>query len=229
LINVKEELIKNSDPKLKERHLTTIPGAKNMYGVHVPILRDLAKRICKEDWQSFLKESSFSYEESMLRALVISGAKMSTEERLEWSRTFMPEITNWALCDIFCSEWDIKNQEKEKLWDYCLELIKTDDEFMMRVSAVMMLVHFIDDHYIDSVLHILSISYHEGYYFKMGSAWALSICFVKYPEKTEPYLFVPSLDNDIRNKAIQKICDSYRVEKEKKKELRIKKATLFPK
>jgi len=229
LINVKEELIKNSDPKLREHHLTTIPGAENMYGVRVPVLRDLAKKICKDDWRSFLEEPSFSYEESMLRGLVISSAKMSTEERLEWSQTFMPEITNWALCDIFCCEWAIKNGEKEKLWDYCLELIKTDCEFTMRVSVVMMLAHFIDDHYIDSVLHILSTSYHEGYYFKMGSAWALSVCFVKYPEKTEPYLFAPSLDKDIRNKTIQKIYDSYRVEKEKKEELRMKKAALFPK
>ena len=114
------------------------------------------------------------------------------------------------------------------MWNYCLELIKTDDEFMMRVSTVMMLVHFIDDHYINSVLDILSTSYHEGYYFKMGSAWALSVCFIKYPEMTEPYLFVPSLDKEIRNKAIQKICDSYRVEKDKKEELKKKKAALFP-
>ena len=200
-----------------------------MYGVTVPVLQDLAKRICKEDWRSFLKEPSSSYEESMLRALVISGAKMSTEKRLEYSRSFIPEITNWALCDIFCCNWDIKKQEKEKLWDYCLELMKTNDEFMMRVSAVILLAHFIEDRYINSVLDLLSTSYHEGYYYKMGSAWALSVCFIKYPEKTEPYLFAPSLDKEIRNKAIQKICDSYRVEKEKKEELRKKKAALFPK
>ena len=171
-----------------------------------------------------MKEPPSSYEENILQALVIANAKMDTDERLIFTKEFVPKINNWAVCDIFCGDWKVTSSEKNKLWDYCLELIKTGEEFPMRVSAVMMLGHFLEDDYIDIVLSILSSAYHEGYYFKMGSAWTLSYCFIKYPDKTEPFLFLPSLDKEIRNKAVQKICDSYRVDKETKTKLKEKKA-----
>ena len=171
-----------------------------------------------------MKEPPSSYEENILQALVISNAKMDTDERLAFTKEFVPKINNWAVCDIFCGDWKVTSSEKNKLWDYCLELIKTGEEFPMRVSAVMMLGHFLEDDYIDTVLSILSSAYHEGYYFKMGSAWTLSYCFIKYPDKTEPFLFLPSLDKEIRNKAVQKICDSYRVDEETKTKLKEKKA-----
>lgn len=52
---------------------------------------------------------------------------------------------------------------------------------------------------------------HEGYYVKMAVAWALSVCFVKYPDRTLDYLKNSSLDDDTYNKALQKIVESYRV------------------
>jgi 3-methyladenine DNA glycosylase AlkD len=163
----------------------------------------------------------------MLKALVIANVKISFDERLELTKKFMPEIDNWALCDIFCGDWTVKDADKERLWDYCMELIDTDDEFMMRVSAVMMLDHFLDEHHIDKVLDILTTKYHPGYYYKMGAAWTLSYCYIKYPDRTEPMLFRDSLDSEIRNMAIQKISDSFRVSKEDKERLKARKKVLL--
>ncbi|MDR1955066.1 MAG: DNA alkylation repair protein, partial [Candidatus Methanoplasma sp.] len=203
-----------------------VPGAK-ILGVRAPVVRDIAKRICKDDWRSFLNEPATFHEERVLKALVIANAKTDVEERLALTREFVPEIDNWAVCDIFCADWKIKKgPDKKRLWDYCLELIETDDEFMMRVSAVMMLDHFLDDEYIDEVLRLLTTKDHPGYYYKMGAAWALSVCFVKYPERTEPMLFLTSLNDEIRNKAVQKISDSFRVSEEDKERLKEKKRTL---
>lgn len=227
MIDVKKELNENIDLKYRDFHANLIPGKTNILGVRMPVIRRIAKEICKGDWRSFLDEPVTCYEEGMLRALVISNAKMDVDERLELTRMFMPEIDNWAYCDIFCGDWKVKNgPDKDKLWDYCLELIGTDDEFMMRVSAIMMLGHFIDDHHIHDILDLLTTRYHEGYYYRMGAAWTLSFCYIKYPEMTEQALFKESLDKDIRNKAIQKISDSFRVSKEDKERLKARKRSI---
>lgn len=226
MINVREELLANADPKYKEFHAGLIPGEDNIIGVRMPILRNLAKTIWKNDWRSFLDEPVLYYEETMLRALVIANAKMDFDERMSLTKEFIPEIKNWAVCDIFCGDWKVKGPDKNKLWDYCLELIETNDEYRMRVSVVMMLGHFIDDEHIDEMLDILTTRYHAGYYYRMGAAWTLSFCYIEYPEKTEPKLFVDTLDKDIRNKAIQKISDSFRVEKEAKDRLKERKKAM---
>jgi hypothetical protein len=66
------------------------------------------------------------------------------------------------------------------------------------------------------VLALLDAVKHEGYYVKMAAAWAISICFVKYPEKTMAYLKKNNLDDFTFNKALQKIAESLQVDKEMK-------------
>ena len=72
----------------------------------------------------------------------------------------------------------------------------------------------------DRVLEILGKVHHEGYYVKMAAAWAVSVCYVKFPEKTEVFLRKNLLDDFTHNKAIQKIRESYRVSKEDKERLK---------
>jgi len=226
-MNVRKELFDKADHGYREYHLTMIPGALEIIGVRMPILRTISKEICKGDWREFLKGPVEFHEEQMLTAFVIAKADMSSDERIKLTRLFVPSIKNWAVCDAFCGDYNVKNgPDKEKLWNYCLELMETDDEFMMRVAAVMMLDHFIDDDHIEQVLKLLSTKYHPGYYYKMGVAWTLSTCYLSYPERTEKALFSDSLDKEIRNKAVQKISDSFRVSKEDKERLKAMKREL---
>ena len=51
----------------------------------------------------------------------------------------------------------------------------------------------------------------------MAVAWALSVCFVKFPEITMQYLKQNTLDDFTYNKTLQKIIESYRVDTETKK------------
>ena len=60
---------------------------------------------------------------------------------------------------------------------------------------------------------------HEGYYVKMAVAWAVSICYIKYPKETVEDLKKNTLDDFTHNKAIQKIRESYRVSEEEKENL----------
>ena len=63
----------------------------------------------------------------------------------------------------------------------------------------------------------------DEYYVQMAEAWLISYLGIYYPEKTLEYLKGCHLKYNIAGKAIQKICDSYRVSdeyKERFKEIR---------
>ena len=54
----------------------------------------------------------------------------------------------------------------------------------------------------------------------MAIAWAISVAFVKYEEKTREFLQNNALDKFTFNKSLQKIIESNRVSKEVKDEMR---------
>ena len=156
----------------------------------------------------------------MLRGLVIAYARMDVDERLDEYRKFIPLIDNWSVCDSFCNTWKPKKNEREKVWDFIVPYLRTDDEFQMRFSAVMMLALFITDDHIDDVISLLNSADNDGYYFRMAKAWTLSVCFVKYPDITMPYLEKGTLDEETLRMTVRKIIDSYRVSDEMKTKVR---------
>ena len=60
----------------------------------------------------------------------------------------------------------------------------------------------------------------DDYYYMMAKAWTLSVCFVKFPEITMDYLKRGTLDITTMRMTVRKICESYRVSPELKKEVR---------
>jgi 3-methyladenine DNA glycosylase AlkD len=102
------------------------------------------------------------------------------------------------------------------MWDFIRPYLKSQKEFEIRFAVIMMLAHYITDNYIDEVLMLFDEVRHEGYYVKMGVAWAVSVCYVKYPVKTMAYLKACSLDDFTYNKSLQKILESYRVDQDSK-------------
>lgn len=205
------ELEAQCDLKYKEFNDKLIPNVKATIGVRVPILRKMASKMMEEDWRSFLKEDVIVFEECLIKAIVIANAEMSSEERLALTKEFVPHVDNWAVCDILCGDWKITPDIVDPLWNLCNELMASNVEFKMRVAAVMMLSKFLDDDHIDGVLALLTMYVHEGYYYKMGAAWALSYCYIKYQEKTEEVLRSGRLDREIHNLTIRKVCESRRI------------------
>ena len=86
----------------------------------------------------------------------------------------------------------------------------------MRFGVVMSMSYFVDEAHLEELLACYDSIRHEGYYVKMAVAWALSVCFVKFPERTMEYLKNNSLDTFTYNKTLQKIVESFRVDKDTK-------------
>ena len=72
MISLREELYKIADEKYKEFHSSLCPDVSNIIGVRIPKLREIAKRISKQNWKDFLDNYKCEfYEEKMIYGLVI--------------------------------------------------------------------------------------------------------------------------------------------------------------
>ena len=61
----------------------------------------------------------------------------------------------------------------------------------------------------------------EKFYLSMAVAWALSVCYIKYREKTVNALKGTSLSSDTINRTVSKIKQSRRVDEEGKRQAEI--------
>ena len=216
-MDVRGEMMANRDLRYSEFSAKLVESGLPILGVRLPVLRDMAKRISKEDWRGYLDGWNGEYmEDVMLRGFVISYARMDLQERLGLFNDHIELIDNWSTCDSFCTTWKPKKDDRDEVWHFILPYLETGEEFPMRYAVVMMLTHFIDGKHIDDVLYLLDSHRHDGYYYRMAVAWNISVCFVKFPERTMDYLKDNNLDDWTYNKALQKILESYRVSDEMK-------------
>ena len=211
--NLIDRLHSLADDKYRQFHKKLIPGEQTNIGVRSPQLKKIAAELKTGDWRGFIALSKDDfYEERVLQGLVIAGAKMDIDERLQLAEAFIPNINNWAVCDSFCSAFKPARQELIKIRSFIAPYLLSNDEYHVRFGAVMLLCHFINEEYIDSTLSDLTKISHPGYYAKMAVAWAISVCFVKFRDKTLPIISGQGLEPFIQNKSIQKIRESYRVD-----------------
>lgn len=219
--NIVEKLFKLSDGEYRKFHSALCPNIDNIIGVRIPELRNIAKRIAKENPQEFLKCIDDTYYETiMIYGLVIGYMKSTLEEKIKYLDIFVPKINNWATCDCCCSTYKFTNNNLEEMWTYILKYLKSENEFELRFTVIMMMDYYLNDRYIDKVFECINDIDNEGYYIKMGIAWLVSVAFVKYEEKTRAFLLKGSLDDLTYNKALQKIIESNRVDKKTKDEIR---------
>ena len=94
------------------------------------------------------------------------------------------------------------------------------------VGAVMLLDHFLCPEWIGRVLPALCGVRQPGYYAQMAVAWALSVCYVKFPEETLPWLRPETLEPGTLRKTLQKILESRRLDEAGRETIRRLRAQL---
>ena len=215
--SVKAELLRLAKEGNKPFTASLNPGVPNVLGVRIPHLRQLAKRIARGDWQAYLATADTYYmEERMLQGMVLGCIRPDDdiEQYLERVTRFVRLINSWSVCDTFKFAGGKRfiQAHRERLWEYLKSWMQADGEYEIRFGVVMSMQLFIDEAHIRELLRLYDSIRHEGYYVRMGVAWALSVCFVKFPDLTMHYLREENaLDDFTYNKALQKIVESYRV------------------
>ena len=192
------------------------------FGISVPELRKFAKQIAKNDYRCFLDSNDFStFELKLLHAFVIGYAKDDIGVLLNYFEKFVPYVDDWAVNDSLCQNFKIARKFQKEVWNFILRYRQSDKEFEIRIVAVILLSHYLNDIYIDRALALLDILAAENYYSQMGIAWAIATIMGKYPEKCRDYLFSNEchLNKSTLAKTISKIKESYRVSEETKKQI----------
>lgn len=218
---IRKDLFNMQDKKYKEFHSSLSPNVDNIIGIKVPILRNYAKELLKKYKQEEIKIGDKYYEELLLQGMIIGlQNRESIENIIVKVNKFVPKINSWGVCDTFCTGLKITKKYQKEMFRVIEKYLKSNKEYELRFAIVMLLDYYINEEYIDTVLKILNTIKSDKYYVQMANAWAISICLVKYYEKTVEFLENCNLDNFTYNKAIQKAIESYRITDKQKEDLR---------
>lgn len=213
-MKIRNKLFQQQDKKYKDFQAKLVPDVDpdKIIGVRIPVLRKIAKEAVNENSNI---DRCFYFEELMVKGLMIGYSKAALEDKLYELEKFIPLIDNWAVCDSVCSNLKFTKNNKEKVYDFLLPYIDKGG-YQTRFAVVMLMDYFLCDDYIDRVLNTIKSVKSDFYYVNMAIAWALSVAYVKYPEKVKVILENRELPLWVHNKTIQKCCESFRVSLEDK-------------
>ncbi len=187
-------------------------------GITTKKLDDFAKSLVKigADFYELPREN---YEEIVLSGFYIAHSNFPMEDKMTMLRRFLPFIDNWGACDAVVSR--LKGFESEKEFFY--SLLKSDEPFKIRFGIVWLLKFQLKSNLKRVIIEIDKVQ-NSDYYVEMAKAWCYAEAFIYNYDYM--YNFLQKLDNAyVRNKTVQKVCDSFRIseeEKNKLKKLRIK-------
>lgn len=218
---IKEQLETLKESEYQKFTASLLPGVESILGVRLPKLRQIAKKLAKDDWKEYLKEAKDdSMEEIMLQGMTLGYAKGNLQEKEEFLRIFIAKIDNWSVCDSCCNSIKIAKEQPEEMWEFLQEYLHSEKEFEIRFALVQFLNYYVNEEYLQRVLAEIDKISSKAYYVEMAQAWAVSICYREFPKETEPFLKQNHLNDFTHNKALQKITESQKVSKEQKAYIR---------
>ena len=203
-----------SDESYRDFNAKLIPNINNVLGIRIPVLRHYARELYGQeeiDINAFLKINNDKYMEfTMLQGFITGLKKSAKAEFFADIKTFIPKINNWAVCDTFCASLKQTKKYLPETFEFLQPYLQSQNTYELRFGVVMLLTYYITDDYIDRVLEILTTLSSSDYYAQMGIAWALSICYVNYFDKTHAVVSGSNLSFEIKNKTVRKVIESLR-------------------
>ena len=218
---IKNDLLLMQDKTYKDFHSKLMPtiNPDSIIGIRVPVLRDYAKKLFKENsiesLNSFLKNLPHEfYEENNIHAFIIEKIN-NFDECIFYLENFLPYIDNWATCDMLNPK--IFKTNYEKLLEKIYQWINSDSVYTVRFAIGMLMRYFLDEKFETKYLDLVASINSEEYYINMMRAWFFATALAKQYEQTFPYIKNYSLDKWTHNKSIQKQRKVLELQKCKKK------------
>ena len=218
------KLLPFKNEKRAKFNASLIKGDLKVLGVETKCLRKIVNSLSESERKNLLSISKFSYHETEKMKAILINKIMPYSKRLDYLKDFLPTIRDWAICDTCISDNKEAKKHKEETFRFLDALKDRKEEFIERYIVLMLAFYLAPDQLDEYFTYLVNTEF-NGYYAKMGVAWALSILLISEQDKTLTLLKEKKLDPWIQNKAIQKARESYRISKELKEvllELRIK-------
>ena len=214
-------LLEFQNEEYKKFHSKLCTTKYEILGVNLPIVRKIAKDLSKEDLKQYLNDCyNDYYEEVMIQGLAIAYSKYSKEDIIELIDKFIPKIDNWGICDSFCNTLKIIDKNKDFFFQYILNCLKSNKEFIIRFGIVISINYYINEKYFNQVLNEIININSNYYYVQMAQAWFLAESYLSYPDEIIKILKDNKLNKFVHNKSIQKMIESFRINKEEKEYLK---------
>ena len=218
----RSKLISLADDEYREFSKKGIPCDRPFLGVRIPDIRKLVKEIPTDQLAELISETPNAIEEVIARSFAI--ARLPYHEMLKVFDSQVRLLDNWCTVDTFCASLrQTVKRHKDDFYERKVEtLLVSKNEFTTRTGLVCLLDFYVQPDYLAVIYnHIESLKDREEYYVRMAIAWLLAECFIKFPSETFEYLRISKLNNWTLNKAISKICDSYRVDPDTKSQIKL--------
>lgn len=206
-----------AEPGYRDFSTALQPGASRpLLGVRIPALKQLAAQVVKQGlWQQWLEAlDDGTFEEVLLRALLIGRAPVPPDEAFRLLAGYVPYIDNGALCDIACAAFRQGRKAPHMVWSFIQPYFDAPNEYEQRFAVIMALDFLVTETYVQPVLQRLAGLQPTAYYAQMAVAWAVSVCMVKFPQPTLAWLQNYPTDKPEYRMALQKILESRRTPSE---------------
>lgn len=175
-----------------------------------------------EKGAEFSKLPLTCHEEIMLAGLFIGFSKKKASEKIKDIEKLLPYIDNWATCDMILPR--LKGLENQK--EYFINLLHSNRPFYIRFGIVWLMKYMLKQD-IRGIVNLINDNVkNTNYYVEMALAWVYSEALifdyeymVDFVQKLERYV--------VRNRTLQKACESTRVSDERKKEIRALRSELL--
>lgn len=208
------DIEKLKNPKLSQfsqNILNTSIEVKGIYSKDIKALINKYKDININDF-----ELDKFYELNFLYFAIGLKQKKTLKDQVDFVFENKEHLLSWGITDSTYQYFKVSVFEKTlptiKLF------ISQKEEFLIRYGYVFLFKFLKDTTIYDTIFGLFKNS--DFFYVKMVEAWVLSYLYIYDSKKTYDYLFSSDISFDIKNMAIRKILDSYRVNKEEKEKVK---------
>lgn len=193
-----------------------------MLGIRVGKLRQLARQIAREDWQSLTQPCSFeTYEQVLVTGLIIAYARVPFDRKTNALRTILPCLDSWAMTDTIVPTLKPRKQELEQVRAFALECLAGQEEYTVRFGVIMLMDYFLTQEETAWTAEQLTAIRDERYYVRMAVAWCLAEMAVHDPQRVLQILREGKLDTFTHRKTIQKMQESLRISPQLQQEAKL--------
>lgn len=218
---ITEALFSMQDEKYRAFHGALMPTVERerIIGVRMPALRRYAAALAKKSEAAlFLLDLPHTYyEENNLHALLLMREK-DFDVLMPQLERFLPEIDNWATCDLFKPACFAQN--RKGLLPYLSEWLRSDRPYTVRFAIEMLMTHYLKEDFSPEYPAWVAAVSSEHYYVRMMQAWYFATALAFRYEELLPYLTQERLSPWVRQKTIQKAVESLRLSPAQKEELK---------
>lgn len=203
-----EELKSYAEPEYAAFHKRLLKDENiAVLGVRVPTLRKLAKKY-KNQIDALLCFDDEYYEVTFIKLQAV--ALLPWEEFIKRVDGCVKLIDNWATCDCFAPKCIASHKDEfiGKIDGY----LSDGEQFTQRFALTSLLHFYVEKEYLPYIFEAVQRVNSSYYYVHMAAAWLIAEALVKYYDDGVGFLISGALDNKTHNKAIQKACESYRLD-----------------